>query len=134
MAAEQPAIRPSQPAIRTPGRLAGATALVGGAFVLSRVMGLGRDVIIAARNGTGDNQDIYVAAFKLPDTLFLLIISGVVSSAFIPVFGDLLAKGKEKAAWRLASTMINGSIVLLIALGLLLAWLAPALVATLLAP
>ena len=131
-----PAAPPPPPPARSPNparRLAGATALVAGAFVLSRVLGLLRDMVIAARYGTTDQQDIYVAAFKLPDTLFLLIISGVVGSAFIPVFGDLVAKGKDAAAWRLASTMINGSIVVLIAGGLLLSWLAPALVATVLA-
>lgn len=115
-------------------RLAGATAIVGGAFVLSRVLGLVRDIIIAARYGTTDQNDIYVAAFRVPDLLFLLIIGGVVGSAFIPVFTELMARRREEAAWRLTSTAINASVgILLLGCGLL-ALLAPLLVATVIAP
>src|SRR6476620_7718129 len=115
-------------AIPTVGRrMAGAAAIVGGAFVGSRVLGLVREVVIAARYGTTGENDIYVAAFRVPDILFLLIIGGVVSSAFIPVFSGLMAQHREEAAWQLASTLINGSVVLLILGAGLLALLAPLL-------
>src|SRR5690348_6454286 len=115
-------------------RLAGATAIVGGAFVVSRVLGLVREQVIAASYGTSDLYDTYIAAFKVPDLLFLLIISGVVGSAFIPVFTDLMTRRKEQAAWRLTSTLINGSVLLLILAGGVLVLLAPVLVATVIAP
>jgi putative peptidoglycan lipid II flippase len=107
---------------------------VGGAFVLSRVLGLVREAVIAGQFGTSGQYDAYVAAFRVPDTLFLLIIGGAVGSAFIPVFTDLMRKGGQTRAWNLASTLINASIVLLSLGGIVMALLAPALVATVIAP
>src|SRR5690349_4403520 len=104
-ATEAAAPAPSrQPTAR---RLAGATALVGGAFIISRLLGLFRDQVIAAHFGTSDALDTYIAAFRVPDTLFLLIIGGAVGSAFIPVFSGLLEQQKTAAAWRLTSTKIG---------------------------
>ena len=88
------------------------TAIVGGAFVLSRVLGLVREAVIAVRFGTSPQYDAYLVAFGVPDTLFLLIIGGAVGSAFIPVFTGLMGKGRDREAWQLASTLINASVVL----------------------
>src|SRR5436190_15113595 len=87
-------------------RLALNTAIVGGAFVLSRVLGLVREAVIAGRFGTSSQYDAYVVAFRVPDTLFLLIVGGAVGSAFIPVFTELMGEKRERDAWQLASTLI----------------------------
>ncbi len=115
-------------------RLALNTAIVGGAFVLSRLLGLVREVVIAGQFGTSAQYDAYVAAFGVPDTLFLLIIGGAVGSAFIPVFTSLMREGDEQGAWRLASTLINASVLLLSAGGLLLGVFAPQLVGAVILP
>src|SRR5207248_4280875 len=83
-------------------RLALNTAIVGGAFVLSRVLGLVREAVIAGRFGTSPQYDAYVVAFRVPDTLFLLIVGGAVGSAFIPVFTGLMSEKREREAWQLA--------------------------------
>jgi putative peptidoglycan lipid II flippase len=121
----------------TSRRLAGAAALVGIAFALSRVLGMVRSAAIASQFPPieGDiRADAYAAAFNIPDTLFLLIIGGAVGSAFIPVFSELMEQKREDEAWRLTSTLINASIMLLALGGILLGLLAPALVGSLLAP
>ena len=115
-------------------RRAGATLLVGGAFALSRVLGLVRSQVIAAQFPPGTDLDTYFAAFNLPDLLFLLIIGGAVGSAFIPVFSGLWEQKKTAAAWRLASTLINASVVLLAVAGIVAGFLAPALVGLVIAP
>lgn len=118
-------------------KLAGATMIVGGAFALSRVLGLVRNEVIAAQfppSPTDARLDTYLAAFNLPDTLFLLIIGGAVGSAFIPVFTDLMEQKKVAQAWRLTSTLINASVVLLALGGIILAFFAPVLVGSLLVP
>ncbi|MEO6456943.1 MAG: murein biosynthesis integral membrane protein MurJ [Chloroflexia bacterium] len=115
-------------------RLALNTLIVGGAFVVSRVLGLVREAVLAGQFGTGPQYDAYVAAFRVPDTLFLLIIGGAVGSAFIPVFTAHLRKGDEESAWNLASTLINASMLFLGLGGILMGLFAPHLVATLIAP
>lgn len=109
-------------------RLALNTAIVGAAFVLSRALGLVREAVIAGQFGATGQLDAYIAAFRLPDTLFLLIIGGAVGSAFIPVFSQLMSKGREAQAWHLTSTLINASVVLLSLGGITLGFVAPWLV------
>jgi putative peptidoglycan lipid II flippase len=115
-------------------RLALNTLIVGGAFVLSRVLGLLRDIVIAAQFGTTGQKSAYDLAFGIPDTLFLLIIGGAVGSAFIPVFTRLITNREEAKAWQLASTLINASVVLLSLGGIVMSFAAPALVAYVVAP
>ncbi|HVG01203.1 MAG TPA: murein biosynthesis integral membrane protein MurJ [Chloroflexia bacterium] len=115
-------------------RLALNTLIVGGAFIVSRVLGLLREIVIADRFGTTGQKSAYDAAFGIPDTLFLLIIGGAVGSAFIPVFTRLVTNREEDKAWRLASTLINASVVLLSLGAIVMSFAAPALVAYLVAP
>ena len=115
-------------------RLALNTLIVGGAFVLSRVLGLLRDIVIAQQFGTSGQKSAYDLAFGIPDTLFLLIIGGAVGSAFIPVYTRLTTNREDDNAWRLASTLINASVVLLSLGGIVMSFAAPALVTYLIAP
>ena len=105
-----------------------------GAFILSRVLGLVREAVIARQFGASGQLDTYIAAFRIPDALFLLIIGGAVGSAFIPVFTELMSKGRETQAWHLTSTLVNASIVLLSLSGIILGFAAPVLVGTILFP
>ncbi|MEN6521654.1 MAG: murein biosynthesis integral membrane protein MurJ [Armatimonadota bacterium] len=75
------------------------------AILLSRVLGLVRDMLISGLFGQGRNTDIYYAAFKLPDLLFYLIAGGVISAAFVPVFVEYMAKDKKDEAWQLFSVI-----------------------------
>lgn len=94
-------------------RFAAITAL---AFVLSRVLGLVRDQVITYRFGAGVQTSAYVYAFQVPDTLFILISGGALSTAFIPVFSGLLHSGQREAAWRMASgvLVVLSTVVLLL--------------------
>jgi len=88
-------------------QIARAAGIVMAAFVASRVLGLARDVVIAAQLGTSDAADAYYAAFCIPDTIFLLIAGGALASAFIPTFADYWVHDDKTEAWRLASGVIN---------------------------
>ncbi len=90
------------------------TAIVGIAFVASRVLGLVREIVIAAQFGTSPEYSAYVAAFRIPDLLFLLVMSGAFGSAFIPVFAGLLARQRRSEAWQLASTILTYVLIVLL--------------------
>lgn len=81
--------------------------IVSVAFVLSRVLGLLREMILARQFGTGPEMEAYVAAFRIPDLLFLTIMSGAFGAAFIPVFGGLIDRGDSDKASRLASAILT---------------------------
>jgi len=88
-------------------QIARAASVVMIAFVISRLLGVVRDMVIAAQLGTSDAADAYYAALRIPDTIFLLIAGGALASAFIPTFTDFLAHDDRDGAWRLASGVIN---------------------------
>lgn len=84
-------------------------------FLLSRILGWLRTIVIAAHFGAGPDYDAYVAAIALPDLVFQVLVGGAVGSAFIPVFKRYLAIGRDEEAWQLTSAVVN--LFALIALG-----------------
>ena len=124
--------RPQSPAVAT--SLARSAGVVAGGYVASRVLGLVREVLLARQFGTSGEYDAYVTAFRIPDLLFLVIMAGAFGSAFIPVFAGLLAKQDERAAWKLASTILTGAGLLLTVFGVLTFVVAEPLVSVVIAP
>ncbi|MCL5958970.1 MAG: murein biosynthesis integral membrane protein MurJ [Chloroflexi bacterium] len=117
------------------GRSLAVNALiVMGALIISRVLGLIREMVIAALFGTSGQYDAYVAAFRIPDTLFLLVIGGALSSAFIPVFVSHLSKDDNEEAWRLASSILTITLLVFVVAAILAAILAPQLIDWVIAP
>jgi putative peptidoglycan lipid II flippase len=111
-------------------RIAKAVTLVMILFVISRAMGLLREVIIARQFGTSAELDAYLVAFRLPDFLFYVVAGGALGSAFIPIFTGYLTRQNRVGAWRLASAVINWVILILSILGGMAAIFAPWVVQT----
>lgn len=75
-----------------------AITTVGGFTLISRVLGFGRDMLLAAFLGAGPVADAFVVAFKLPNLFRRLFAEGAFSAAFVPMFARKLAgEGKEAA-------------------------------------
>ncbi len=84
--------------------------------MMSRVLGLIREMFMAAFLGTGVVTDAFYAALRLPNMFRRIFGEGAFNSAFVPLFGRELAEGNEEAAHRFARnafTWLGG--VLLIA-------------------
>ena len=114
--------------------LARSAGIVAGAFVLSRVLGLLREVILARQFGTSEELSAYVSAFRIPDLLFLVVMAGAFGSAFIPVFSGFLGDGEDESAWRLASFILNASGAIVLLLSVVVWVFAPDLVRLVVAP
>ena len=85
-----------------------AAAVIMGATLLSAVLGFIRTrLLIQYFFEDKAVLDAFWAAFRIPDTIFQLLIVGALSSAFIPIFSKYLDKGKEEEASLIASSMIN---------------------------
>jgi putative peptidoglycan lipid II flippase len=76
-------------------------------FVLSRILGLVRTAVIADVFGDSRQIEAYFTAFRIPDTMFMLVSGGALASAFVPVFAGLLQSDEEDEAWVVASTVFN---------------------------
>src|SRR5207253_1536037 len=86
-------------------RLAWSTAIFALATGLSRVLGLIRESVARYYFGTVGAINAFEVAFLIPNTVRALVADAALSSAFVPVFGDLLEKGERKRAWRVASSL-----------------------------
>ncbi len=76
-------------------------------FVVSRALGLVRDIVISYQFGTSRALDAYFAAFNIPDFLFNLVAGGALASAFLPVFSSAMARRDSARAWQLASGVVT---------------------------
>ena len=74
------------------------TIIVAGGYMLSRVLGLLREIIITSQFGTGAELDAFRASFPVVDMIYIVIAGGALGSAFIPVFAGLVAEKKSDAA------------------------------------
>lgn len=113
------------------GETAGLTTaalIIGVASLASRLVGVFRDRILASTFGAGAQLDIYYAAFRLPDFFYNLIILGALSAGFIPVFTEYLEKKGKQEARELAEQMVSLVLLIMSALAVVLALLAPVLV------
>ena len=87
--------------------IARAASLLMASTILSRILGYVRDILIAAAYGQTRMTDAYIAAFSIPDFLYNLLVAGVVTAAFVPVFSDYIATNRKDEGWEVASTIYN---------------------------
>ena len=86
-------------------RLARSTAIFALATGLSRILGLVREIVARYYFGTVGAINAFEVAFLIPNTVRALVADAALSSAFVPVFSELLEKGERKRAWRVASSL-----------------------------
>jgi putative peptidoglycan lipid II flippase len=86
-------------------RLARSTAIVALATALSRVIGLFREVVVRRYFGVEGPINTFTVAFQVPNLIRALAADTALSSAFVPVFSELLERGERARAWRVASTI-----------------------------
>src|SRR5204862_3965948 len=103
--AEQAEIRPGEAPPARDGRLAWSTAVFSLATGLSRVLGLVREIVAKNYFGIRGPVNAFEIAFLVPNTVRARVADAALSSAFVPVFSDLLEKGERRRAWRVASTL-----------------------------
>ncbi|QLG69830.1 MAG: Integral membrane protein MviN [Candidatus Woesebacteria bacterium] len=80
--------------------------------IASRFLGLVRQRVLANYFSV-DELSLFFAAFRLPDTIFEVLVFGTFSSAFVPVFART-AKKDENLAWGLAASVLNIGVILFV--------------------
>lgn len=108
---------------------AALVVLVG--FLASGVLGIVRNAIISAQFGTSSTIEAFLAAQRIPETIFVLVAGGALGSSFIPVYARIRAED-EKQAWRLASTVTSLAALAAAILGVVVVITAPWLVSNVL--
>jgi len=86
-------------------RVASAAAVIAFGNVLSRGLGLVRDVVIASTFGATAGTDAFVLARTLPTILYDLLVGTVSTAAFVPVF--VQHARDERQLWRLVGAIFS---------------------------
>lgn len=104
-------------------KVARAAGVVGAATLLSRILGLVRDQVVAYFFGAGMAADAFFVAFRIPNLLRRLLAEGALTVSFIPIFTEYLRqRGREEAfaLARAALTVFSMILALVTILGILL--------------
>ncbi len=101
-----------------------AAFLLGFFALSSQILALLRDRLLAHNFGAGIELDIYYAAFRIPDFIFISVASMVSVSILIPVLNEKLKEGKEKASFFLRQ-VFSSFFYLIIVISLIGFFLAP---------
>ena len=108
--------------------LLGSSFVVSIGTMLSRVLGLVRDVVLANLVGAAPNADAFFVAFKIPNFLRRLFAEGAFSQAFVPVLTETREQGSHEAVRHLVDRVagvLGGSLFVLTALAMVMApWVA----------
>lgn len=98
---------------------------------LSALLGIFRDRLLARSFGAGIDLDIYAAAFRIPDLIYVFLVSGGLAVAFLPLFSEYFLKD-EKEGWEMANQVLNVLLFFLVLFSLILFLLGPQLAGILL--
>ncbi|MBI4773169.1 MAG: murein biosynthesis integral membrane protein MurJ [Deltaproteobacteria bacterium] len=105
-----------------------AAGIVGGATLLSRILGFARDMVIAYFFGTASTADAFFVAFRLPNLLRRLFAEGSFTVAFIPVFTESLTHQGREAALEIARSVLTALGLVLVLISFLGILFAPAVI------
>ena len=110
-----------------------SSLVVAAMTMLSRVLGLARDVVIAVVFGAGNSADAFFVAFKIPNFLRRLFAEGAFNQAFVPVLAEV-SGDKDHQALRDMVARVSGSLLLILFVLTLVAVLAAPLLVWVFAP
>jgi putative peptidoglycan lipid II flippase len=106
-------------------RLARNTAIFSALTGVSRVAGLVREVVASSYFGTSGAFSAFTLAFQVPNLLRALVADAALSSAFVPVFTELLEKRRKQDAFALAGALFGLILVVLGAITIVFILIAP---------
>ena len=109
-------------------------ATVGGATLVSRIFGFGREMMMASALGVGPVADAFNLAFRFPNLFRRLFAEGAFNAAFIPLFSRSLEEEGEDGARRFANEIFSTLFTALVVLTVLALVFMPVLVKTIIAP
>ena len=108
--------------------IAKAAGILGSATMLSRIMGMVRDMVVSRLFGAGLATDAFFAAFQIPNMLRRFFAEGALTSAFIPTFSATLSRRGDDKARELANTCFTLLTIVMAVVTLLGILFSPAIV------
>ncbi len=102
-----------------------AAAILAIANVISRVLGMAREIVKASLFGASGLLSAFEVAAYVPMSLYELIIGGMVNSALVPMFSEYAGKERREALWELVSMVLTIALIALTAVVIFIELAAP---------
>ena len=102
--------------------IAKAAGVLGFATIISRILGMVRDMAVSRLFGAGLATDAFFAAFQIPNMLRRFFAEGALTSAFVPIFSEYYTRKGEEEARELANvcfTVLTIVLALIVLLGII---------------
>ena len=93
-------------------KLIKSTAIIGAFTLISRFLGLARDILMARFLGAGLVTDALFTAFKLPNLFRRVFAEGAFNAAFVPLYARRLEEGGDEDAAQFASEALSALLVI----------------------
>lgn len=93
------------------------TLIVAFGYLVSRLLGVLRDIFITAQFGTGSVVDAYRAAFAVPDLIYLVVAGGALGTALIPIYQQQ-KRQSDALGWQLINAVFNLSLPMLVVISI----------------
>lgn len=103
------------------------SAVLAFASLLSNLLGLLRDRLLAQSFGASHALDAYNAGFIIPNLLLNIFVAGALTAAFVPIFTSLVSKEKTEEATEFTNSVLNSSILVILITGIIAFIFAPQL-------
>jgi putative peptidoglycan lipid II flippase len=111
-----------------PRRLAGATLGMAIGTLLSRITGVGRVIALSAAVGGGPFGDAYNLANTTPNIVTDIVVGGVLSATFVPVFVARLATRRREDAWEAISAVVTVTVTVIVVATVAFFFLTPTII------
>jgi putative peptidoglycan lipid II flippase len=97
-----------------------AAAVVAGSVLLSRILGLGRDALLATLIGVDAEADLYFDAFFIPDILNYFVAGAYLTITLVPILSRHLEAGDTEAASRAFTSVFRFVSIAIVGLTILM--------------
>lgn len=92
--------------------------------VLGQILGIFKYRLLVTIFGASSDLGVFLASFRIPDFLFQILISGALSTSFIPIFSEFISQDKKNEAERFSSSIISYGIVIYFVISLIIIFFA----------
>ncbi len=94
----------------------GAALIIAASMLISRVLGVAREILLARIAGIGPEKNALDLAFLIPDILNHVVSTGFLTIIFIPIFTGYMVKKEEDRAWKFFANILNTLGILMLVL------------------
>lgn len=96
--------------------------------ILSQILGVLKYRLLASIFGASSPLGVYLAAFRIPDFIFQVVIAGALSVSFIPIFTEYLSSGQKREGFKFTSSLLTLGLIFYCLVSLLIILFASPLV------